>query len=34
MADTKTILAGAVPAAIMAIVADEVLEWVERRFSY
>jgi osmoprotectant transport system permease protein len=34
MADSKTILAGAVPAAIMAIVADEVLEWVERRFSY
>jgi len=34
MADTKTILAGAVPAALMAITADEVLEWVERRFSY
>ena len=34
MADTKTILAGAVHAAIMAIAADEVLEWVERRFSY
>jgi osmoprotectant transport system permease protein len=34
MADTRTILAGAVPAAIMAIAADEVLEWVERRFSY
>jgi osmoprotectant transport system permease protein len=34
MADTKTILAGAVPAAIMAITADEVLEWVERRFAY
>jgi osmoprotectant transport system permease protein len=34
MADTKTILAGAVPAALMAIAADEVLEWVERRFSY
>jgi osmoprotectant transport system permease protein len=34
MADSRTILAGAVPAAIMAIVADEVLEWVERRFSY
>ena len=34
MADTKTILAGAVPAAIMAIAADEVLEWVERRFTY
>lgn len=34
MADTKTILAGAVPAALMAITADEVLEWVERRFSF
>ncbi len=34
MADTNTILAGAVPAAVMAIAADEVLEWVERRFSY
>ncbi len=34
MADPKTILAGAIPAAVMAIVADEVLEWVERRFSY
>jgi len=34
MADTKTILAGAVPAAIMAIAADEVLEWVERRVSF
>jgi osmoprotectant transport system permease protein len=34
MVDTKTILAGAVPAALMAITADEVLEWVERRFSY
>jgi osmoprotectant transport system permease protein len=34
MADSKTILAGAVPAAIMAIMADEVLEWVERRYSY
>jgi osmoprotectant transport system permease protein len=34
MADTNTILAGAVPAALMAITADEVLEWVERRFFY
>jgi osmoprotectant transport system permease protein len=34
MVDTNTILAGAVPAALMAITADEVLEWVERRFSY
>jgi len=33
MADTKTILAGAVPAALMAIAADEALGWVERRFS-
>jgi len=32
MADTKTILAGAVPAALMAIAADEGLGWVERRF--
>lgn len=34
MADSKTILAGAVPAALMAIAADEVLGWIERRFSY
>jgi osmoprotectant transport system permease protein len=34
MADTNTILAGAVPAAVMAIVADEVLEWIERRISF
>jgi osmoprotectant transport system permease protein len=34
MADTTTILAGAVPAALMAIVADEVLGWFERRVSY
>ena len=33
MADTETILAGAVPAALMAIAADEVLGWIERRFS-
>lgn len=33
MADNRTILAGAVPAALMAIVADEVLGWIERRFS-
>ena len=33
MADTATILAGAVPAALMAILADEVLGWIERRFS-
>lgn len=34
MTDSATILAGAVPAALMAIVADEVLGWVERRISY
>lgn len=33
MADTRTIMAGAVPAALMAIAADEMLGWVERRFS-
>jgi osmoprotectant transport system permease protein len=31
MVDTTTILAGAVPAALMALAADEGLEWVERR---
>lgn len=34
MADTPTILAGAVPAALMAIVADEVLGWFERRLQF
>jgi osmoprotectant transport system permease protein len=34
MADTATILAGAVPAALMAIAVDEVLGWVERRVLY
>ncbi len=34
MADTTTILAGAAPAALMAIIADEVFGWVERRVSY
>lgn len=34
MADTATILAGAVPAALMAIAADEVLGWLERRVCY
>jgi osmoprotectant transport system permease protein len=34
MADTRTLLAGAVPAAMMAIAADEVLGWIERRFSF
>jgi osmoprotectant transport system permease protein len=33
MADTRTVLAGAVPAAIMALLADEGLEWIERRLS-
>lgn len=32
-ADLTTVLAGAVPAAIMAIIADEVLEWAERHYS-
>ena len=31
--DTATILAGAVPAAIMALAADEGLEWIEKRLS-
>lgn len=31
--DTATILAGAVPAAIMALVADEGLEWIEKHLS-
>jgi osmoprotectant transport system permease protein len=33
MFDMKTVLAGAVPAALLAIAADEVLEWIERRLS-
>ena len=33
MVDTTTILAGAVPAALMAIAADEGLGWIERRVS-
>ncbi len=33
MVDTRTVMAGAVPAAIMALAADEVLEWIERRLS-
>jgi osmoprotectant transport system permease protein len=32
-ADLTTVLAGAVPAAVMAIIADEVLEWAERHYS-
>jgi osmoprotectant transport system permease protein len=31
--DTTTLLAGAVPAAVMALVADEGLEWIEKRLS-
>lgn len=34
MADTNTILAGALPAAAMAIAADEVLGWLERRLRF
>ena len=33
MVDTPTILAGAVPAALMALAADEGLEWIERKLS-
>lgn len=33
MVDTQTVLAGAVPAALMALLADEVLGWIERRLS-
>lgn len=33
MVDTRTVMAGAVPAAIMALAADEVMEWIERRLS-
>ena len=33
MADTATVLAGAIPAAVMAVAADEVLEWTEKRLS-
>jgi osmoprotectant transport system permease protein len=33
-ADISTVLAGAFPAAIMAILADEVLEWAERRYAH
>jgi osmoprotectant transport system permease protein len=32
-ADLTTVLAGALPAAVMAIIADEVLEWAERHYS-
>jgi len=33
MVDSRTVLAGAVPAAVMAVLADEALEWIERRLS-
>lgn len=33
MVDTQTVLAGAVPAAMMALLADEGLGWIERRLS-
>jgi osmoprotectant transport system permease protein len=33
MVDTPTVLAGAVPSAVMALIADEVLGWFERRVS-
>lgn len=33
MFDRATVLAGAIPAALLAIAADEVLEWIERRLS-
>jgi osmoprotectant transport system permease protein len=33
MFDRATVLAGAVPAAALALIADEVLEWIERRLS-
>ncbi len=33
MVDSRTILSGAIPAALMAIAADEVLEWIERKLS-
>jgi osmoprotectant transport system permease protein len=32
-ADLTTVLVGALPAAVMAIIADEVLEWAERHYS-
>jgi osmoprotectant transport system permease protein len=34
MVDSRTILSGAVPAAILAIAADEALEWVETKLSH
>jgi osmoprotectant transport system permease protein len=33
MYDKTTVLAGALPSAALALIADEVLEWIERRLS-
>jgi osmoprotectant transport system permease protein len=33
MVDSRTVLAGAIPAALIAIAADEGLEWIERKLS-
>jgi osmoprotectant transport system permease protein len=33
MFDKTTVLAGALPAAVLAIAADEALEWIERKLS-
>jgi osmoprotectant transport system permease protein len=33
MVDTPTVLEGAIPAALMAVIADEGLEWLSRRLS-
>ena len=33
MVDTRTVLAGAIPAAVMALAADEGLEWIEHRLA-
>jgi osmoprotectant transport system permease protein len=34
MVDSRTVLAGAIPAALMALIADEALEWVERKLGH
>jgi osmoprotectant transport system permease protein len=34
MVDSRTVLAGAIPAALMALAADEGLEWIERKLSH
>jgi osmoprotectant transport system permease protein len=33
MVDSRTVLAGAIPAAVIALAADEALEWIERKLS-